>query len=155
MEIQIEESVFMARICEQTERYADMFEYLKIVFEQKGGEMSANERNLISVACKSLVSSKRVAWRTVISVMMNNKYADYMESMKDYKIRLENDLYKECMMIIQIIDTNVLKKKGSSDEAKVFFMKLMADNYRYISEMSKGERNARSLEEAKKIYEEA
>ena len=78
-----------------------MFEYLKIVIEQKGADMSINERNLVSVACKSLIASKRVAWRTVVSVMQNNKYADYMDSMKEYRVRLENDLYKECCMIIE------------------------------------------------------
>ena len=155
METTIEDNVFMARLCEQTERFGDMFEYLKIVFEQKGGEMSVNERNLISVACKSLIGSKRVAWRTVTSVMQNTKYKDYMDSMKDYKNKLENDMYKECIMIVQTIDQFVIKKKGATDEARVFFMKMIADNYRYISEMSKGERNTKAIEEAKKVYEEA
>ena len=104
METTIEDNVFMARLCEQTERYADMFEYLKIVFEQKGGEMSVNERNLISVACKNMISSKRVAWRTVVSVLSNSKYQDFVDSMNEYKTKLENDLYKECIMIIQTID---------------------------------------------------
>ena len=49
----------------------------------------------------------------------------------------------------------MLKKKCPSEEAKVFFMKMVADNYRYIGEMSRGERNTKSIEEAKKIYEEA
>ena len=34
-------------------------------------------------------------------------------------------------------------------------MKMIADNYRYISEMSKGERHNKSIEEAKKVYEES
>ena len=34
-------------------------------------------------------------------------------------------------------------------------MKLIADNHRYISEMSRGDRNQKALEEAKKVYEEA
>ena len=58
-------------------------------------------------------------------------------------------------MIINQIDQHVLKKKGASDEAKVFFMKMIGDNYRYVSEMSRGERNNKVKDEARKIYEEA
>ena len=58
-------------------------------------------------------------------------------------------------MIISQIDQHVLKKKGASDEAKVFFMKMIGDNYRYVAEMSRGERNNKVKDEARKIYEEA
>ena len=67
----MEENIFMARIAEQCERYQDMVEYLKIVIEQKGPDMSNDERSLISVAFKNLVADKRTAWRTVTSVQSN------------------------------------------------------------------------------------
>ncbi len=75
MESTIEENIFMARISEQAERFEDMVEFLKIVIEQKGADMSIDERLLLSVAFKNLVASKRTAWRTVISVFNNPKYA--------------------------------------------------------------------------------
>ena len=77
MEQTIEESIFMARVAEQGERYQDMVDFLKIVIEQKAADMSVDERNLLSVAFKNLVASKRTAWRTVVSVQSNPRYILY------------------------------------------------------------------------------
>ena len=74
---QIEENIFMARVCEQTERFPDMLEYLTNVLTEKGPEMSADERNLFSVACKNLLASNRTAWRTVVALEPNPKYAKF------------------------------------------------------------------------------
>ena len=135
MEATIEDNIFMARIAEQSERYADMLDFLKIVIEQKGADMSPDERHLLSVAFKNVVASKRTAWRVVHSVQGNAKYMLYQQSMHEYKQKLEDGLFEECSNIIGLIQMNILKKK-STDEAKAFFTKLMADNYRYIAEMS-------------------
>ena len=53
-----------------------------------------------------------------------------------------------------MIHINILKKK-SSDEAKAFFTKLVADNHRYIAEMSTDERHVKALEDARQSYEQA
>ena len=83
----------MARICEQSERFSDMMDFLKIVMETKGGEMTLDERTLISVAYKNVVATKRVTWRTVMSVKDNPKYLLYTESLNQYKRKLEDALY--------------------------------------------------------------
>jgi 14-3-3 protein epsilon len=63
-----EENIFMARVAEQAERFEDMVEYLKPVLDSKGSGLSGDERNLLSVAFKSLISSKRTAWRTIAAI---------------------------------------------------------------------------------------
>ena len=59
-----EDLVYMAKVCEQTERFEDMLEYMKSIlgFDQ---ELSAEERNLLSVAYKNSVGPKRTAWRII------------------------------------------------------------------------------------------
>ena len=74
MEAKIEENIFMARLSEQNERYHDMVDFLKIVMEEKGLDMSVDERNLLGVAFKSVISSYRTTWRTIVSVEHNPKY---------------------------------------------------------------------------------
>ena len=125
-----------------------MVEYLKVVIEQKGADMSVDERSLLSVAFKNLVSAKRTAWRTVVAVHANQKYATYASSIIEYKLKLEDALYEECSNIISLIQLNILKKK-CSDDAKAFFTKLVADNHRYIAEMSVAERHQKALEDAR------
>ena len=63
-----EENIFMARVAEQAERFEDMVDFLKPVLDAKGANISGDERNLLSVAFKSLISSKRTAWRTISAI---------------------------------------------------------------------------------------
>ena len=63
-------------------------------------------------------------------------------------MKLEDALYEECGDIINVVQINILKKK-CSDEYKAFFTKLVADNHRYIAEMSTGERRVKAIEEAR------
>ena len=144
----------MARVCEQTERFQDMLEYLTLVLIEKGPELSADERNLFSVACKNILASNRTAWRTVIALEPNPKYAKFKQSLKEYKEKTEQQIYTDCEMIIELVQTHVLTKAGS-DEPKAFFCKMVADYHRYVCEIATGERLETAKDEAKKHYEEA
>ena len=63
----ISNSIYMARIAEQTERYEDMIEYMvKYVRDKK--TLDDQERNLLSVAFKNTVGSRRTAWRALTSI---------------------------------------------------------------------------------------
>jgi 14-3-3 protein epsilon len=61
-------NIFMARVAEQSERFEDMVDFLIPVLESKGANVSVDERNLLSVAFKSLISSKRAAVRTIQAI---------------------------------------------------------------------------------------
>ena len=65
--------------------------------------MSFEERNLLSVAFKNLVSLRRTAWRTVVSVQNNPKYLGFAQSMLEYKQKLEDGLFEDCGNIIAMI----------------------------------------------------
>jgi hypothetical protein len=45
----------MARVAEQSERYQDMISYMAPLIEEKGSNMSVDERNLLATAFKNLV----------------------------------------------------------------------------------------------------
>ena len=64
----MEEKIFMARVAEQTERYDDMFEFMKDVAAHKDSEFTSDERNLLSVSFKSLIGSNRSAIRTIAAI---------------------------------------------------------------------------------------
>ncbi len=63
----VEDSLFMAKVAEQGERYEDMFEFLKPLLKSRS-HFSPEERNIISVAFKNLVTPKRTTWRTINAV---------------------------------------------------------------------------------------
>jgi len=57
----------MAKLSEQTERYEDMVEFMKEVVENFE-DLTVEERNLLSVAYKNSVGSRRTAWRALSSI---------------------------------------------------------------------------------------
>ena len=60
-------NLFMARVAEQGDRFEDMFDYLSKVMQSRN-HFTPEERNLISVAFKNLVTPKRTTWRTIMAV---------------------------------------------------------------------------------------
>ena len=68
MSLSREENVFMTKVSEQTERYEDMLDYIKKVVTGFDQELSVEERNLLSVAYKNSIGSRRTAWRAISSI---------------------------------------------------------------------------------------
>ncbi|TNV76541.1 hypothetical protein FGO68_gene3303 [Halteria grandinella] len=152
---QEEESIFMARVAEQSERFEDMVDFLTPVLASKGTALTTDERNLLSVAFKSLISSKRTAWRTISAIEQNPKYQKFSGALGAYKHRIESALYGDCERIIDIVRTKVLSKAGAEDEPRSFFVKMVGDYYRYIAETAQGEKLEHVKAEALKSYQEA
>ena len=75
----IEETVFMARVADQAERYDDMVDFLEKIVKEKTDDLSVEERNLLSVGFKNLIGGGRSAFRTVAAIEQNSKYAQYSE----------------------------------------------------------------------------
>lgn len=149
-----EEHIFLARVAEQAEKFEDMVNFLKPVLDSKGAALTVDERNLLSVAFKNLISSKRTAWRTITAIEQNAKYAKHADALAAYKKRIESQLYADCENIIDIVKSKVLSK-SSEDEARAFFVKMVGDYYRYIAETAQDAKLEQVKTEALKAYEEA
>ena len=100
MSSNVEESVFLARVAEQAERFDDMVTFLERVLDTKGADVSSDERNLISVAFKNLISAKRAACRTIGAVEQNPKYSRFNDALLGYKTSIEQQLIGDCNRII-------------------------------------------------------
>ena len=103
--VNVEEKIFLARVAEQAERFEDMVDFLDQVLVVKGGAVNSDERNLLSVAFKNLISGKRAACRTISAIEQNPKYAQFSGALAHYKLTIENQLTEDCERIINIIKT--------------------------------------------------
>ena len=103
-----EENIFLARVAEQAERFEDMVDFLGKVLDEKHGDVSADERNLLSVAFKNLISGKRAACRTIAAIEQNPKYSKFSEALASYKGEIETQLTKDCETVIAMINEKVL-----------------------------------------------
>ncbi len=151
---QVEENIFLARVAEQAERFEDMVNYLEKVLAAKGQDVTSDERNLLSVAFKNLISSKRAACRTIAAIEQNPKYSKFGDALAKYKGGIETQLTKDCMTIIEMIEKKVLAN-ACDGEPKAFFVKMVGDYYRYISENAKGDTLEDVKQKALKAYQDA
>ena len=128
----------MAKITEQTQRFEDMIEAMNKVVEHNPG-LTVQERNLLSVAYKNTIGSRRTAWRALSSIEKKEeqKGSKNLPLLKSYKSKIENELNRYCNQILDLI-TNKLLVQADSAEAKVFYHKMKGDYYRYISEYTSG-----------------
>jgi len=151
-----DKDVYFAKLAEQAERYDEMAEHMKNVGAE-GSELSVEERNLLSVAYKNTVGSRRAAWRIISSVMQKETSkgnADNAAFAKEYCTKVETELQGICDTILGLLDGTLIPK-ASGGESKVFYQKMKADYYRYIAEFRDGDAKSKAAENARKAYAEA
>merc|ERR1712050_624877 len=120
-------------------------------------ELSVEERNLLSVAYKNAVGSRRAAWRIITSVEQKEKSKGNEQQAtwaKEYCKKVEEELDKICKAILGLLDNNLIGK-ASNGESKVFYQKMKADYYGYIAEFSEGDAKSKAAESARMAYDEA
>merc|ERR1712207_49871 len=143
-------------LAEQAERYDEMATHMETVAKE-GGELSVEERNLLSVAYKNAVGSRRAAWRIITSVEQKEKTKGNEENAKfakEYCAKVEAELDKICNTILGLLDANLIPK-ATSGESKVFYQKMKADYYRYIAEFTEGDKKTKAAESARLAYSDA
>jgi len=151
-----EKNVYFAKLAEQAERYDEMAAHMEEVGKCPD-ELSVEERNLLSVAYKNAVGSRRAAWRIITSVEQKEKSKGNEEQAKfakEYCGKVEAELQKICDTILHLLDGNLINQ-AANDEAKVFYQKMKADYYRYIAEFTEGDPKSRAAESARLAYAEA
>jgi len=149
-------NVYFAKLAEQAERYDEMAEHMKSVGGEKE-ELSVEERNLLSVAYKNAVGSRRASWRIISSVEQkektkgNNEQAGFAE---EYRKKVEGELQKICDDILGLLSTGLISS-ASNAESKVFYHKMKGDYYRYIAEFTEADKKSKAAEDARVAYQDA
>lgn len=144
--------VYKAKLAEQAERFDEMVSDMKEVAKQPQ-ELTVEERNLLSVAYKNVIGSRRASWRVVTSIEQKGE-SDKLSVIKDYKAKIEQELVEICNDILSIIEENLIPN-STSEEAKVFYYKMKGDYHRYLSEFQQGSNRKASASAALDAYQAA
>jgi 14-3-3 protein epsilon len=144
--------VFMAKLAEQAERFEEMVDHMKAVAQQPQ-ELSVEERNLLSVAYKNVIGSRRASWRVISSIEQKGD-SDKLQLTQQYKKKIETDLEDICSDILEIIK-NELIPNALSEESKVFYYKMKGDYHRYLAEFQSGDVRKDSAAKALDAYTSA
>lgn len=96
---------------------------------QIGGELTVDERNLLSVAYKNVVGTRRASWRIISSIEQKEeqKGSDkHVTIIRDYRQKIETELEKVCQDVLDVLDDSLIPK-AESGESKVFYHKMCVD----------------------------
>ena len=82
-------------------------------------DLSSEERNVLSVAFKNVVGTRRAAWRVLTSIeqkeMKKDKGRDNVEKVREYKWTIEDELNKLCKGVLDLLDKHLYKNAGSPE----------------------------------------
>jgi 14-3-3 protein epsilon len=151
-----ESKTFLARLCEQAERYDEMVTYMKEV-AKIGGELTVDERNLLSVAYKNVVGTRRASWRIISSIEQKEESKGsekHVGTIRDYRQKIETELEQVCQDVLNVLDDSLIPK-AESGESKVFYHKMKGDYHRYLAEFASGEKRKVAATAAHEAYKTA
>ncbi|KAJ5162905.1 14-3-3 protein [Penicillium coprophilum] len=151
-----ENKTFLARLCEQAERYDEMVTYMKEV-ANIGGELTVDERNLLSVAYKNVVGTRRASWRIISSIEQkeeNKGSEEHVGIIRDYRQKIETELEQVCQDVLDVLD-EALIPKAETGESKVFYYKMKGDYHRYLAEFASGPKRKGAATAAHEAYKNA
>ena len=143
-----EDSVYLAKLAEQAERYegawlavcvtlpargscpySEMVENMKRV-ASSDQELTVEERNLLSVAYKNVIGARRASWRIVSSIEQKEESKGnevQVKMIKGYREKIEGELAKICEDILDVLDKHLIPS-AASGESKVFYHKMWVDD---------------------------
>jgi len=158
-----EKKMFAAKLAEQAERYDEMRHFMKqYVIEHPKAPLKTEGRNLLSVAYKNAVGTRRASWRVVQSVEMKHEMKGspvFAAEAKKYRMEVRKELVDICDEVLNLIDTTLLVNTNEAEadelDSKVFYEKMKGDYYRYICECSEGEERTKAEQNALKAYQQA
>jgi len=151
----------LGHAAEAAERYDDMVSIMKSLVDGKLSDskpLTSDQRNLLSVAYKNVVGSKRSSWRLLDNDESEN--FDDKDLVNVYKKQVENELKAACEGILSLLDklqeqNNKRMADGDDEtiECQVFYLKMIGDYYRYLTEVFNANENYKKL--CNENYQEA
>jgi 14-3-3 protein epsilon len=152
-----EKNVYMAMLAEQCNRFEEMISFLEEMLAGRKEDLNSDERNLLSIAYKNAVSTRRSALRTVMAYEMKEKKKEnssFLGYIQEYRKKIEDELTKMCEKVVNTIDSHLVGRAADS-EAKVFYYKMRGDYNRYVAEYAQGELKQKVSEASLKSYDDA
>lgn len=141
MSSKYEKNVYIAMLAEQCSRFEEMVEFLEEMLKNRTQDLTSDERNLLSIAYKNNVTSKRTALRTVMAYELKEKKKEnstFLPFIQEYRKKIEDELTQTCSNVLTTIDAHLLPRAADA-EAKVFYCKMKGDYNRYIAEYAQGD----------------
>jgi 14-3-3 protein epsilon len=154
-----EKTTLRAKAAQLAEDWDDMAKYMKARCEEDG-HLLPQDRDLLSIAFKNSVDSRRHALRIAAATeemawKQSRADNDKEKIARAYRKKVEDEVIKQCEDFIHLLKSKLLPI-AERGEAKVFYLKLMGDFCRYKIEAARdAEAKLKLTEAATETYDEA
>jgi len=151
-----DDNVYKAKLAEQAERYDEMVNSMKKV-AMDNGDLTVEERNLLSVAYKNVIGARRASWRIISSIEQKEELKgveNRLQLIKDYRFQVEKELRDICGDILSVLDSHLIPA-ATTGESKVFYLKMKGDYFRYLAEFATGNDRKEAAENSLVAYKAA
>ncbi|KAL5548987.1 hypothetical protein UlMin_004218 [Ulmus minor] len=156
-----EQYVYLVKLAKQAQCYEEMVKCMeKLVVRSTSlgvSELIVEERNLLSMAYKNMISSLRAVWRIVLAIEQKKegrKNDEHVVLVKDYRSKVEAKLSTVCVGILEILDLHLIPST-SSGESKVFYLKMKGDYHRYLAKFKVGDERKSDAKDIMLAYKAA
>ncbi|GFP92084.1 14-3-3-like protein 16r [Phtheirospermum japonicum] len=119
-----------------------------------GDELSVEERNLLSVAYKNVISARRASWSIISSIEQKEESRgnkSHVSAIKSYKSKIETEISNICDGILKLLDTKLIESAATGN-SKVFYLKMKGDYHRYLAEFKTGAERKEAAENTLSAY---
>ncbi|PWY76385.1 14-3-3-domain-containing protein [Aspergillus sclerotioniger CBS 115572] len=133
------------------------YPWVRLTPHQIGGELSVDERNLLSVAYKNVVGTRRASWRIISSIEQKEESKgseQHVSIIRDYRQKIETELERVCQDVLDVLDESLIPK-AETGESKVFYYKMKGDYHRYLAEFASGNKRKVAATAAHEAYKNA
>lgn len=90
------------------------------------GDLTVEERNLLSVAYKNVIGARRASWRILSSIEQKEEMKggeSKLELIKNYRLQVEKELREICNDILEVLEKHLIPA-AANGESKVFYYKM-------------------------------
>ncbi|KAG2389160.1 hypothetical protein C9374_014560 [Naegleria lovaniensis] len=155
-----EELIYGAKLLESAERYDDVRRMMKKIIELFDSELSTEERNMLWIAYKNVIGSKRLALKITTSTcdQLTNKMEFHQLKLAQlYQQHIEHEINDICHELFHLLDHYLIPTATRNEDraSMIFFYKMKGDYHRYLSESKKGDEFSHHSQLALEAYKKA
>jgi 14-3-3 protein epsilon len=153
----LDDYVFLMKLFQKTERYPEMVKAINKYVEQNP-VLNEEERKLLCDGYKNIISDKRNSLRLLSNLSKKEeeegKQINHKKQINIIREKIQSELLSIFEEVHSFLDKYLIPN-AQNTEAKVFYMKIKADYYRYHCEFAENDAFEEAKDKAEKIYKEA
>ena len=130
----LEENIFMSRVCNKIGMHDDMMFYMNNAMKAKKYVCTEKDKTVLSYGFKNHINPLRNAIRIITEISEHRNNETYLNPLYTYQVKMRTEMYDKCVNILKSLKTEYLPANSNNNEDMVFFLQMIGDYTRYMIE---------------------